>query len=167
LPSSAPRIVVADAGPLIALARVNQLSSLPIVLGEVLVPLAVRDECLRGATRSDEQGLVTAFKEDGVLVSVADAARPEVELRDVDRGEASVLSVALDRGYGVLMDDRRGRRSAEVLGVPVIGTVGVLVLAKRHGLLKRIKPQLEYLVASGYHLSPSLCRSALQVAGER
>lgn len=166
MPSSAPRLVVADAGPLIALARVDQLHCLRPVLGQVLVPQKVREECLRGAQRDDELVLVAALTGGFDLQLVDDSVRPEVEARELDPGEVSVLSVALERGCGVLIDDRRGRRAADALGIPFIGTVGVLVLAKRHGLLSRVAPHLDALVKSGYFLSRSLRRSALRASGE-
>jgi uncharacterized protein len=168
LPSSDRKEVVADdAGPLIALARLDLLSCLPVVIGSILVPETVRGECLRGAIRSDEQTLVAALGRRGLLEVMPDASRPEIVVREMDAGEASVLSVALDRHCGVIMDDRRGRRSAVELGIPVIGTVGILVLAKRRGLLNEISTRLDYLVESGYHLSDALRESALRAAGER
>ena len=84
----------------------------------------------------------------------------------IDAGEASAIAVAIDFGCGVLMDDKAGRIMAMNAGVPVIGTVGVLVLAKRNGLVPLAKPLLEKLAASGYFLSAEIIAAALIAAGE-
>jgi len=84
----------------------------------------------------------------------------------IDAGEASAIAVAIDFGCGVIMDDKAGRRMATNASVPVIGTVGVLVLAKRKNLISLLRPLLERLVSSGYFLSDEIIAAALQVSGE-
>lgn len=158
------KLVIADAGPLIALARLHQIGLLPQLFGRVLVTDIVFREC---AGRSD-------FPESALIQEAV--TRKQLELctapdfsafaQKIDAGEASAIAVAIDLGCGVLMDDKAGRRIAENAGVPVIGTVGVLVLAKRKGLVPLVKPQLEILSASGYFLSGEIIAAALLAAGE-
>lgn len=158
------KLVIADAGPLIALARLHQIGLLPQLFGRVLVTDIVFREC---AGRSD-------FPESALIQEAVD--RKQLELctapdfsafvQKIDAGEASAIAVAIDFGCGVLMDDIAGRRIAENAGVPVIGTVGVLVLAKRKGLVPLVKPQLEILSASGYFLGGEIIAAALLAAGE-
>jgi predicted nucleic acid-binding protein len=64
------------------------------------------------------------------------------------------------------MDDKAGRAVARRLGVAVIGSVGVLVLAKRNGLLPQVRPLLEALVDGGYFLAPDIVKEARRLAGE-
>ncbi len=66
----------------------------------------------------------------------------------------------------MLVDDRRARIAAKRLGLVACGTVGVLIEAKRRGVLDRIAPLLEDMVKVGIWLSPSLIRTALEQAGE-
>jgi hypothetical protein len=158
------KLVIADAGPLIALARLHQIGLLPQLFGRVLVTDIVFREC---AGRSD-------FLESALIQEAA--ARKQLELCDapdfsafaqkIDAGEASAIAVAIDLGCGVLMDDKAGRKMAENAGVPVIGTVGVLVLAKRKGLVPLVKPQLEKLAVSGYFLGEEIISAALAATGE-
>lgn len=84
----------------------------------------------------------------------------------IDAGEASAIAVAIKYGCGVLMDDKAGRKMATNAGVPVIGTVGVLVLAKRKGIVPLVKPQLEKLAGSGYFLGTEIITAALSASGE-
>jgi hypothetical protein len=66
----------------------------------------------------------------------------------------------------VILDDRKARSVARRAGVPVIGTLGVLLLAKRQGVLPRIEPLLAALREARFHMSPALYREALHLAGE-
>ena len=72
-----------------------------------------------------------------------------------------------ERGCRVLLDDRLARRVALQLGLPVVGTLGVLIAAKRRGLLERVRPGLQRLRASGYFLSDAVFAEALRLAGEK
>ncbi len=81
-------------------------------------------------------------------------------------GEASAIAAALELGCGVLMDDKAGRRMATHLDVPVIGTLGMLMLAKRKGFIPALKPVLELLVVSGYFLGETVIANALHDVGE-
>lgn len=158
------KIVIADAGPLIAISRLHKLDLLPQIFGRVLVTDIVFAEC---TGRSD-------FPESSIIRKAVDlnqlelCASPDFSAftQKIDAGEASAIAVAIDFGCGVIMDDKAGRRMATNASVPVIGTVGVLVLAKRKNLISLLRPLLERLVSSGYFLSDEIIAAALQVSGE-
>lgn len=158
------KIVIADAGPLIAIARLHQLDLLPQIFGRVLVTDIVFTEC---AGRPD-------FPESTIIRKAVGqkhlelCASPDFSAytQKIDAGEASAIALAIDFGCGVIMDDKAGRRMATNASVPVIGTVGVLVLAKRKSLVPLVRPSLERLVSSGYFLSDEIISAALQAAGE-
>ncbi len=158
------KVVIADAGPLIAFARLHQISLLPQVFGRVLVTDIVFAEC---AGRSDfpESALI---HEAVTMKQLELCAAPDFSAfaQKIDAGEASAIAVAIDFGCGVLMDDRAGRRMAANAGVSVIGTVGVLILAKRKGLVQLVMPLLECLAASGYFLGEEIIAAALTASGE-
>jgi predicted nucleic acid-binding protein len=65
-----------------------------------------------------------------------------------------------------ILDDLPARRSAEATGLHVIGTLGTLVAAKRAGLLKSIRPELDALVRTSFFPSPQLYDNLLRTAGE-
>jgi predicted nucleic acid-binding protein len=87
---------------------------------------------------------------------------------ELDAGEAAVIATASARGcLPVLMDERKGRRVASIIyRLPVIGTGGLLVAAKRLGLISTIRPLIEGMRAGGYHLGPTLVAECLRRAGE-
>jgi len=82
-------------------------------------------------------------------------------------GETSVLSWALAYpGSIAIVDDLAARRCAEVLGIPLLGTLGVVLKAKRKGLLPAARPAVEKLLAAGMYLSPKILDRALALVGE-
>ena len=85
---------------------------------------------------------------------------------ELGEGEVVAIALAAKLGYGVLMDDLQGRSAAAMLKLRVIGTVGVLILARERGLIPALAPLLEGLRASGYYLSDALIQAALQRVGE-
>ena len=64
------------------------------------------------------------------------------------------------------MDERSGRKLAEKLGLPVIGTIGILLLAKEQQILSEIAPLLDCLIAQGKWISPTFYQQVLQMADE-
>jgi predicted nucleic acid-binding protein len=158
------KIVIADAGPLIAFARIHRLGLLPQIFDHVFVTDVVFAEC---AGRAD-------FPESPLIREAVDKKQLELcpapdfsaYAKKIDADEASAIAVAIEYGCGVLMDDKAGRRMATNADVPVIGTVGVLVLAKRKGIVPLVMPLLEALSASGYFLSEEIIAAALTASGE-
>jgi len=158
--------VVADAGPLIAFAHLELLPLLPELLGRVIVPVSVLQECLYIPTRPDAVTIQAALDE-GVLVAQATTDTPLEGLSSsLGAGEQSAISLALSLECAVLMDDRLARRAARHLGLRVIGTGGVLIKARQSGLIPEVGPLLEQLCAKGYRLSSGLIATILQYAGE-
>ena len=84
----------------------------------------------------------------------------------LDPGEASAIARALEIDAGLLLDDRAAVVYARALGLKVIGTMGLLVLAKRRGLIEQVAPLIGQLQVGGHYLGPSAVRAALHAAGE-
>ena len=158
------KLVIADAGPLIAFARLHQLGLLPQIFGRVLVTDIVFSECAGSADFLESPLIREAVA--NMQLELCTAPDFSAYTQKIDAGEASAIAVAIEYGCGVLMDDKAGRAMAKNAAVPVIGTVGVLVLAKRKGLVPLVKPLLENLIASGYFLSKEIIAAALAAAGE-
>ncbi|MFB1489233.1 MULTISPECIES: DUF3368 domain-containing protein [unclassified Thiocapsa] len=72
--------------------------------------------------------------------------------------------LAADR---LLIDDRRGRRIARINGIEIIGSLGVLLAAKQHGLIETVKPYILLMSASELYLSGDLVTTVLDLAGEQ
>jgi predicted nucleic acid-binding protein len=84
----------------------------------------------------------------------------------VHEGEAEVIALAAESGWRVILDDRKARRLAARLGLKVIGTVGVLLRAKRSGIIPAIEPFITSLERAGFRMDTDLKVEALRLAGE-
>ncbi len=85
----------------------------------------------------------------------------------VDRGEASAIALAVEYDDCLLIiDDLKGRRFAQQIGLAITGTFGVLLEAKRAGVVLLIKPILEKIKQTNFRLSPKLEELVLAQAQE-
>ena len=157
--------IVADTGPLIAFASIARLDLIKTIYSRVLVPEAVREEIFAsGGTMPGADAIASVS---WLETAAAKPVEPMLAA-ELGRGEAEVIALATSRPRAaVLIDERRGRRVAEtVYGLTVHGTVGTLVVAKRRALIGELRPLLDSLTRSGYHLAPSLIAAACRAVGE-
>jgi hypothetical protein len=84
----------------------------------------------------------------------------------LDRGEAAAIPLALELGAVLLVDDGAARQVATEFGLSVIGSLGVLLAAKRSGHIDELAPVLDRMVALGMFVSPTLRARVLMLAGE-
>lgn len=166
------RVVIADAGPLIAFSRVGALHVLPSLFGEVWITDAVREEVCTAGVFPGQDAILAALSA-GSLRSVAvDASHWHPRFAGVDPGEASAIALAeslmLTSGTRALLivDDRLGRLEACARGVPIIGTAAVVGLAKTRGLIPRADDVLRAMQAKGYFLGNAVVRAILDRVGE-
>jgi predicted nucleic acid-binding protein len=154
--------VVLNTTPLINLVGVGLLDLLPGLYGTVWVPGAVRDEYDAGKSTADPDldrlpwlTIVPAVPLDPGLPAQLGA------------GEAAVLSLALaQKARAVLLDEAFGRRLARQRGLPLVGTLGVLLAAKRAGLLPLLQPVVDEMIRQGRRVSATLRAQVLRAAGE-
>lgn len=103
-----------------------------------------------------------------VTVTLEDTPLLRALTMELDAGEAEAIACAVQsRADWLLIDERRGRSIAEKLGVRVIGTLGILIAAKRGGQLAEVKPALNELrERAGFWMSNDLMQRALLAASE-
>ena len=160
-------IVVTNTSPLTNLAAIGQFELLRRLFTTVHIPRGVWNELNAGERRWPGHDQVAAA--DWVEQhAVHDQALVTALRRDLDRGEAESIALALELGADlVLMDEREGRRAAQRLGLRVVGVVGILLEAKTQQAVAHLRPHLDALrQTAGFYLSESLYRHALALAGE-
>lgn len=148
--------VVVNATPLISLALLGRLSLLKQMFEEVIVPLTVHEEVVvHGVGRPGSEALAAA---DWLTVMPIDASVAiEPLLLGLDAGELEVLLLARQiTPDWVIVDERLARSVAFALGLPVKGTLGILLAAVLAGLLSKEQAlaDLNELVERGIRIAP-------------
>lgn len=160
-------IVVSNTSPLTSLAAISQFELLRELFGQIHIAQGVWSELNHGGQRHPGSREV----ENASWVD-----RHEVEnrtfvtilQRDLDRGEAETLALALQlKADLVLLDEQEGRHAANRLGLHCLGVLGILLQAKRLRKVTEIRPHLDALrQQAGFYLGDRLYRDLLEQAGE-
>jgi predicted nucleic acid-binding protein len=156
-------IVVSDTSPLIALSSVNRLDLLQLMFDMVIIPVAVREEVMSPISKTT--GELPSF----IRVDPVDAKFPVRFLKmNLHAGESEAIALALEQGIpGILLDDKHARVIAADLGLKVIGTLGLLLLAKRKGFLTEVRPIITQIIERvNFRIAPSVLNRALSLIDE-
>ena len=160
--------VVADSGPLIGLARIGRLNLLRKLFGTAAIPPQVFQELKLSSDRPGTKAILKAI--DSGWIKLEKIKNPDKSRRLpllVDAGEADAILLALEQNARMLIiDDKRGRKTAKNLKLPILGIGGVLIAAKRAGHLKEVTSVLNDLTKAGYHISLSLSKRIIELAGD-
>lgn len=156
-----------DASPLIGLACVGGLVWLPKLYGAAFITRTVRDEALPGRELPGESAIRSALRRKYLRLMRRDLSEPEFP--DLDGGEASTLRAALSHGEGalVVIDDLAARQAARALKLAFTGTAGVILEARRAGLIDAARPVFEQLAQTDFRLASGIVEEILAELGER
>jgi predicted nucleic acid-binding protein len=160
-------IVVSDTSPVLNLARINRLELLPLLYQQVLVPSAVYKE-LKESKRYLLPAIDLASERWLAVAAVKNHTRVQELRQHLDPGEAEAIVLAIERRADLLLvDERRGRRTATAAGLRVMGLLGVVAAAKRAGLIDHAKPVLDELIkVARFWIGPDLYAEVLTELGE-
>ena len=149
--------VVSNSSPLIALEQIGRLDLLHALFNEILIPDAVSAEV--SATVHPRSWI----RQRPLLQPVL----PQTRLAALGTGEREAISLAIQiDASAIILDDDPARRAAAGLQLRVLGTAGVLVLAKERSLIESVKPCLDELIAHRFFLSRTIYELILNRAGE-
>lgn len=160
-------IVISNSGPIIALAKVGLLHLLKHYFNEVHLSKATYHELAeRGSGRT---GAEEIKRHNWIKTKeIKDEMAAQILALELDRGEAETIVLAHElKANLTLLDETIARKIANLLGLRVKGTLGILVLAKKDNLIKELKPILEELRTKGVWLSDEVCDEALRLVGEK
>ena len=162
----APRLVVADASPLIGLAAAGAFDLLRRLFGQVTITDSVRDEVLAGGERPGARELAEAIRTG--WIDVVNVPRDTSAFPTLGVGEASTILFAMEHSGPclVLMDDLSGRAHARANGLALTGLAGVLIAARKHGYVDNIRVLLEKLETSDFRLSREVVGTLFEMTGE-
>lgn len=148
-------IAVTNSSCLIALEKIGHLDLLAKSFAKVAIPPAVQNEF------SHEVGWL-------VVKPVQNQAVVRTLRTQLDNGESEAIALAMEEGENVflVLDDKKARRIAKQLGLRVIGTIGLLLRAKKKGIISEIKPILDALQEVDFRIAQPLYDKALTLAKE-
>lgn len=149
------KVVIADTSCFILLDKIKELSLLQKVFGQIITTREIANEFGKDFPDWVEVKEITDLHYLAVL---------ELE---IDKGEASAITLAIEFDSSLLIiDDRKGRKLAERLGLNYTGTLGVLLRAKERRIIPKIKPILEKIQLTNFRFSTIVFNEILQIAGE-
>jgi len=149
--------VVSNSSPLIALEQIRQLEMLHSLFGEILVPDQVAAET--AATVQPRPWI----RQQSLSLPLLSA----VQRLTLGPGEREAICLAVEvKASAILLDDDPARKLALQLGLPVVGTAGVLVLAKERQLITAVRPCLDALIQNRFFLAPAVYELILKRVGE-
>ncbi len=161
------KVVVSDTSPIINLARINHLNLLPAIFGEIIIPQKVYDEIvIQGFGQSGAKEISQAHWI--IVKSCSDSTKVRVLEKKLDSGEAEAIVLAQEINADLLLlDDNEARTIANSLNLEYTGLLGVLLVAKKLGFIKLVKPVMDDLmIKAKFRISAKIYASIIKLAGE-
>jgi len=157
--------VICNTSPLQYLHQIGQLSILPALVGSIVVPPAVLAELDAGIAKGLDLPQLENLQ--WIRIQAPIGAKAASLITDLGPGESQVLMLALEMpGSVALLDDALARRVATAKGIPIKGTLGLLLDARRAGHLPAVKPSLDRLQELGFRIAQQTRDAVLKLAGE-
>jgi len=157
-------IIIADSSPLISLAIIDMLELLEYYFDKVYVPFAVYKEVSVFEKPFSEK--LKHYLEQKVL-TVENIHMVSVINERIDLGEAEAITLAFEKKADlIILDDSKARKTAKRNGLTVIGTLGLLLEAKKEGKIENLKQYIQILSDNDIRLSEQLKMDILIEAGE-
>lgn len=160
-------IVVSDAGPLIALAKIGLLPEFFQAFGDIYITKCVEHEATFDQSKPGAKVIRNAILCGDISVkSVAVTESLKSFLTVLDKGEAESIELAHRLGVTALIDETAGRKVAKKQKVKLMGSGAVLIVLKRKGLIREIRPYLSKMRNVGYRLSQAIEDKLIELASE-
>ncbi|XCN72908.1 MAG: DUF3368 domain-containing protein [Candidatus Electrothrix aestuarii] len=159
------RLWVINASPIISLANIEHAHLLPESCDRMIIPRAVEQEILNGSDDDLAKHWISTIGQQWVRDT--GSVTPLVAAWDLGAGESAVLSWSYQHTeYQAVVDDLAARKCAKAFGIGLCGTIGVIVIAKKAGIIPNVKSLLNRLIDVDFRIDDRLYQAALQLAGE-
>jgi len=163
-------IIVSDTSPITNLAAIGQLDLLRQLYSRVIIPEAVYNEMVDinkivpGAVKVK----TLSWIQTQTVINSLQVTEIQENNQSIHLGEAEAIILSLEmKADLLLMDERRGRIVATNYGINITGLLGVLIQAKKQGLIPAIKPLIDQLITqANFRVNPQLYTVVLQASNE-
>ncbi|MCB9296293.1 MAG: DUF3368 domain-containing protein [Lewinellaceae bacterium] len=157
-------IVISDTSPITNLIQIGKLEILKELFHEIIIPEEVYEELCE---LEFQRSLLNSL--DWIKTrEVADKQLVNRLIRDIDKGEAESIVLAIELKADILLiDEKKGRRVAREYGLEITGLLGILKRAKSKNLIPKLQPVIEELILKGgFRIHPRLYEEVLKSVGE-
>lgn len=150
-----PKTIISDTSCLIILSKIGEIDLLQKVYGQIV-------------TTSEVAGEYGELLPKWIMISDAkDKSKQKLLELQIDKGESSAIALAMElNGSTLILDDYKARKVAEQLELSFTGTLGIIIKAKLKGIIPSIKPLLNKIKETNFHISKDLEKIALREAKE-
>ncbi len=154
-------IVVSNTTPILSLYKIGMLQLIKQLFAEISVPRAVYEEISiygRGMAGCDVIDKTKYIR----VKDVTNKLAVNLLRSQLDYGEAETIVLANEINADLLLiDEKKARRIAQANNQKIIGTIGLLQLAKEKGIVKNMKPLLDMLIHNGIWINGALYNMVL------
>jgi predicted nucleic acid-binding protein len=149
------KIIISDTSCLIALSRIEKLDLLKDLYHEIIITKDVQQEF--GGSLPD-----------WILITEVKDKQKQKDLEErLDKGEASSIALALEiDNTTLIIDEIKGRKIAQSLNIDIIGTIGIIILADKKGLISDVISTILLLANKGFRLSDNLINKIINKYGQ-
>lgn len=157
-------LVISDTSPITNLLQIEQLDLLHSLYQTIIIPESVFEELTVISSQAKRLQATEWIK----IHPINDTQLYENLLKEVDRGEAEAMVLALELQADLLIiDEQTGRSVAENLGINITGVLGILVKAKQEGLIQAVRIHMERLRdEAAFRIHPKLFNAILRMVDE-
>ncbi len=159
------RRLIVNSTPLIVLCKIGRLDILQRLYGGIVIPQAVFDE----VTAKEDSVCRQIREKDWIHVEcISDQSDKKMYKAKLHDGEVEVMILAQEKPEAdlVIIDDNAAKKTAKYLGLTVTGTMGVLLKAKKAGVIEKVAPVIAEMEQGGFYISRELERMVLEQADE-
>ena len=139
------KVIISDTSCLILLDKIEELKLLNKLFGQIIVTREIADEF----NKELPDWFTVQEPKNKTYQKILEAS--------LDQGEASAIALAIEKKDCLLViDDQKGRKYAEQLGIKITGTLGIIVDAKLSGHIDSVKPVLNKIKMTNFRLTTEL-----------
>lgn len=152
--------VVLDSSCIIGLSQIEKMNILKTLFSEIFVPEAVFTECMvKASSTEDERKFTEIIK----IAEARDSLAVMTLQTDLGKGESECIVLAKEINADfVVLDDKDARKMAEFLGLNVIGTLGILVMAYKRGKIQNVKAVIDEMRDKSFWMDDKLYKRILE-----
>jgi predicted nucleic acid-binding protein len=149
------KVIISDTSCLILLDKIEELKLLKKLFGQIIVTREIASEFKK------------ELPEWFTIQEPTNKTYQKILEASLDKGEASAIAFALEQTDCLLIiDDYKGRKYAEQLGIKITGTLGILIDAKLSGYIESVKPMLDKIKKTDFRLTAELEKKTIEKANE-